>query len=60
MAEMKNPQILWIILFFLIVVFVCPSASGKTIYVDDNASGANDGSSWENARFSVSFFDGNE
>ncbi len=32
----------------LIMVVAC-SVSGKTIYVDDDSVGANDGSSWENA-----------
>src|SRR4030065_1475523 len=34
------------ILFFTVL---CISTFGKTIYVDDDAAGANDGSSWENA-----------
>ncbi len=33
----------------LIAVLLCPFSYGKTIYVDDDAIGANDGSSWENA-----------
>jgi hypothetical protein len=35
--------------FFLISAILCTAAAAKTIYVDDDAAGANDGSSWENA-----------
>jgi predicted outer membrane repeat protein len=34
---------------FLLTIFGVTTASGKVIYVDDDASGVNDGSSWENA-----------
>jgi hypothetical protein len=33
----------------LLLAIVSAAAAGKTIYVDDDAAGANDGSSWENA-----------
>ena len=33
----------------LLVAALCPSIFGKTIYVDDDATGTNEGSSWENA-----------
>jgi len=39
---------LWCLLFVLPIA-VCPAANGKIIYVDDDAIGANDGSSWPDA-----------
>ncbi|MGB2866359.1 MAG: right-handed parallel beta-helix repeat-containing protein [Sedimentisphaerales bacterium] len=39
---------LWFLLF-LLPIAVCPAAIGKIIYVDDNAVGLNEGSSWQNA-----------
>ena len=33
----------------LLLTMLCTSAVGKTIYVDDDATGANNGSSWEDA-----------
>jgi len=49
MAEIKNPRILGTITLILISVILCPISHGKIIYVDDDAIGANNGSSWENA-----------
>jgi len=33
----------------ILVVLLCTQANAKIIYVDDDADGANDGSSWQNA-----------
>ena len=40
----KNPKI-----YFFISAILCTAALGKIIYVDDDANGTNDGTSWENA-----------
>ena len=48
MAKMTNLKVLLIISIFLVVLGV-QAATGKTIYVDDDAIDANNGSSWENA-----------
>ena len=36
-------------LLFLLLMAVCPAAIGKIIHVDDDAAGANDGTSWLDA-----------
>jgi hypothetical protein len=38
-----------LLLLFLLLIATCPAATGKIIYVDDDAAGLNDGSSWEHA-----------
>ncbi len=44
-----NSQILRTVSFILIVVLLCPFAYGRIIYVDDDATGGNIGSSWLDA-----------
>ena len=46
MIAVRNSRILRLILFILILAVLCPFAQGKVIYVDDDATGANVGSSW--------------
>lgn len=48
MADVTNLKIKMAVSLFL-VAFVAAVASGKTIYVDDDANGLNNGSSWQNA-----------
>jgi parallel beta-helix repeat protein len=47
-AKSMLTKSLWCLLF-LLPIAVCPAAAGKIIYVDDDAVGLNDGSSWNNA-----------
>jgi hypothetical protein len=49
MATGTNSRILATINLMLIAVLFCPSAYSRTIYADDDAAGANNGTSWANA-----------
>ncbi len=48
MREKENLLIGPVFVLFLLVL-LCSTATGKTIYVDGNATGANNGSSWNDA-----------
>lgn len=48
MTNKTNPKILLTVLV-LMAAMVCPTATAKTIYVDEDATGANNGSSWDDA-----------
>ena len=49
MTVARDSQVLRTIPLILIVVLFCPFVYGKGIYVDHDAAGANDGSSWADA-----------
>lgn len=54
MVSSKFSKKLHVGYLLLVMAFLCPLATGKTIYVDDDAVGADDGTSWDNALSRIS------
>ncbi|UCG58587.1 MAG: right-handed parallel beta-helix repeat-containing protein [Phycisphaerales bacterium] len=49
MSHTRNPRICWMVYAFLLGLIVPPIGTAKIIYVNDDAVGANNGTSWVNA-----------